>query len=110
MARNDRPHDVALTLGPWRGVGTSMIAALPVLAVFGLRYPLKMLPLMIYEATWKSVWLVAVALPVYLSHAPIDDALAATIQACLMGAAFYLVIPWRYAVRNFVRQAGDRWT
>jgi hypothetical protein len=98
-----------LTLGPWRSVGNSLIAALPILAIFGLRYPIKMLPLLIYEATWKSIWLLAVALPIWMSHAPIDDALAATIRACLIGPAFYLVIPWRYAYASFVQQAGDRW-
>ena len=98
-----------LTLSPWRGVGTSLIAALPILAIFGLRYPLKMLPLLIYEATWKTIWLVTVALPIWIHHGPIDDALAATIQACFIGVAFYLVIPWRYVFATFVQQPGDRW-
>ena len=98
-----------LTLSPWRGVGTSMIAALPLLALFGLRYPLTMLPLLIYEITWKTIWLIAVALPVWLSHGVFDDALAATTQACLMILPFYLIIPWRYVFKTFVRQPGDRW-
>ncbi len=98
-----------LTLSPWRGVGTSLIAALPILAIFGLRYPLKMLPLLIYEVTWKTIWLIAVALPVWLNHGPVDGDLAATIQACLMILPFYLIIPWRYVLANFVLQPGDRW-
>jgi len=98
-----------LTLSPWRGIGNSLIAALPLLAIFGLRHPLKMLPLLIYEVTWKTIWLLAVALPVWMSHSPIDDDLAATIQACLMIMIFYLVLPWRYVFANFVQQAGDRW-
>jgi len=98
-----------LTLSPWRGIGTSLIAALPILAIFGLRYPLKMLPLLIYEVTWKTIWLVAVALPVWTSHGAIDDDLGATIQACLLVLPFYLIIPWRYVFTNFVRQPGDRW-
>ena len=99
----------ALTLGPWRAVGTSLIAALPILALFGLRHPLKMLPLLIYEVTWKTIWLIAVALPVWLSHGAIDDDFAATIQACLMVVPFYFIIPWRYVFATFVQQAGDRW-
>jgi hypothetical protein len=98
-----------LTLSPWRGIGTSLIAALPILAIFGLRYPLKMLPLLIYEVTWKTIWLIAVALPVWVNHGAIDDALAATIQACLFVMPFYLIIPWRYVFENFALQAGDRW-
>ncbi len=98
-----------LTLSPWRGIGTSLIAALPILAIFGLRYPLKMLPLLIYEMTWKTIWLAAVALPVWMSHGPMDDALWATTQACLMVLPFYLIIPWRYVFAHFVQQSGDRW-
>jgi len=99
----------ALTLSPWRGVGNSVLAALPLLAIVGLRYPLKMLPLLFFEVTWKTIWLIAVALPLWLSHSPIDDDLAQTIQACLMGMIFYFVIPWRYVFANYVQQAGDRW-
>jgi hypothetical protein len=99
----------ALTLSPWRGVGTSLIAALPILAVFGLRYPLKMLPLLLFELTWKTIWLIAVALPVWMNHGPIDDELAATIQACLIIVPMYFVIPWRYVFSSFVLQPGDRW-
>jgi hypothetical protein len=99
----------SLTLSPWRGIANSLIAALPILAIFGLRYPLKMLPLLIYEVTWKTIWLIGVALPVWMSHSAIDDDLAATIQACLMCMPFYLIIPWRYVFANFVQAAGDRW-
>jgi hypothetical protein len=68
-----------------------------------------MLPLLIYEVTWKTIWLIAVALPVWVNHGAIDDALAATIQACLFVMPFYLIIPWRYVFENFALQAGDRW-
>jgi len=68
-----------------------------------------MLPLLIYEVTWKTIWLIAVALPVWRSHGAIDDDLAATIEACLMAMPFYLIIPWRYVFANFVQQPGDRW-
>ncbi len=98
-----------LTLGPWRSIGNSVLAALPLLAILGLRYPLKMLPLLFFEVTWKVIWLIVVALPLWITHSPIDGDMAQTIQACLMGAIFLLVIPWRYVFANFVQQAGDRW-
>jgi hypothetical protein len=98
-----------LTLSPWRGIGTSLIAALPLLAILGLRYPLKMLPLLLFEVTWKAIWLIAVALPPWLNHSAIDADMAATTQACLMAVVFLFVIPWRYVFDNFVQQRGDRW-
>ena len=100
----------ALTLSPWNGVGTSLIAALPVLSLVGLRYPLKMLPLLFFEITWKAIWLIAVALPLWTSHSPIPADVQQTIQACLMVVLFPFLIPWRYVVTTFVREAGDRWS
>jgi hypothetical protein len=99
----------ALTLCPWNGVGNSLLAALSLLAILGLRYPLKMLPLLFFELTWKSIWLLGVALPMWTTHSQIDADMAQTIQACLMGIIFPIVIPWRYVFANFARQAGDRW-
>ena len=98
-----------LTLSPWSGVGNSMLAAMPLLAILGLRYALKMLPLLFFELAWKSIWLIAVAFPLWMTHSPIDADMAQTIQACLMAVIFPILIPWRYVFTNFVHQAGDRW-
>jgi hypothetical protein len=68
-----------------------------------------MLPLLFFEVTWKAIWLIVVALPLWITHSPVDGDMAQTIQACLMGAIFLIVIPWRYVFANFVQQAGDRW-
>jgi hypothetical protein len=100
----------ALTLSPWNGVGTSLIAALPVLALLGLRYPLKMLPLLFFEITWKVIWLAAVALPLWTSHRPIADDVQQTIAACVMVVVFPFLMPWRFIFRTFAREPGDRWT
>jgi hypothetical protein len=97
------------TLCPWNGVGNSLLAALSLLAILGLRYPLKMLPLLLFEVTWKAIWLLAVALPVWTSHGPIGPDMAQTIQACFMAIVFPIIIPWRYVLSTFARQPGDRW-
>src|SRR5947209_5704114 len=46
-----------------RGVIPSMLGALWALACFGLRYPLQMLPILLYELLWKTVWLIDYGLP-----------------------------------------------
>jgi hypothetical protein len=99
----------ALTLSPFQGVGNSMLAAMPLLALLGLRYPLKMLPLLFFEMLWKAIWLVLVALPLWTAHRSIDADTQQTIQACLMVAIFPFLIPWRYVFTTLVLQPGDRW-
>jgi len=96
----------ALTL--WHGVGISLLTAMSVLAVLGIRYPLKMLPLLFFELAWKAIWLIAIALPLWSAHR-IDADTAATIPECLMGIIVPIVIPWRYAFATFLRAPGDRW-
>jgi len=97
---------------PWElmhGVAVAMLAAVTALALLGLRYPLKMLPLLFVETAWKSIWLLSVALPIWRSGQPFDADTAETVKACLMGVIFPLVIPWRYVFAHYVMQPGDRW-
>ena len=96
---------------PWplcHGVGCSLLGAISILAVMGLRYPLKMLPVLFAELIWKSIWLIAVALPLWSAHQMDADNLE-TAQNCLMGIIVPFVIPWRYVFANFVKTPGDRW-
>jgi len=98
-----------LTLSPFNGVGNSMFAAMPILALLGIRYPLKMLPLLLFEISWKAIWLAMVAVPLWLSHSPIDPNVSQTITACLMVVIYPIIMPWRYVFTTFAFQAGDRW-
>lgn len=47
------------------GVAFSFCAAYAVLFVFGVRFPLKMLPLVWHQLFHKTVWLVGVAYPLW---------------------------------------------
>ena len=93
---------------PMHGVVDSMLLALVLLSVLGLRYPLKMMPLLFWEMTWKATWLLAVALPAWRNRAMDADTWDTTF-ACLMGVIFVFVVPWDYVWRNFVTARGDRW-
>ncbi len=87
---------------PMRGVVVSMLAAMSALAVLGLRYPLQMLPLIFFEITWKSIWLLAVAVPAWLAQR-MDAATAELAGECLIAILFLIVIPWDHVFETFVR-------
>lgn len=91
-----------------QGVVLSMLGAMSALSVLGLRYPLKMLPLLFFELAWKSIWLLTVALP-HWSADKLDAATTETAIACLMAVVFPIVIPWRYVIENYVTREGDAW-
>ena len=46
-----------------RGVIPSMLGGMWVLAYFGLRYPLQMIPILLFELLWKTIWLIDYGLP-----------------------------------------------
>lgn len=86
-----------------------LLGTLGLLAVLGIRYPLRMLPLLFFEFLWKLIWLVAVGLRVFL-HAGLDAGGRGTALACV-GAIILvpLVIPWRYVIENYLRAPGEPW-
>jgi len=90
------------------GVAVSMLAAVTALCLFGLRYPLKMLPLLFVEAVWKTVWVLAMGLPLWQAG-QMDANAWETMKACLMGVIFLIVIPWPYVFAHYVKAPGDRW-
>jgi len=99
----------ARLLGPVDGAAFSFWAAFSALAILGVRYPLQMLPLLFVQLSYKTVWLLAVALP--LQSAGRWDANVAEMTRVFVGAivADVLVIPWGYVFANYVKKPGDSW-
>jgi hypothetical protein len=97
---------------PWplaAGVKSSMLVAFSLLAALGLRYPLQMLPILLWELIWKLVWLGAVALPLWWSGR-MDEGTQATAIECSLVVLVALAIPWRHVVDHYLRKNGDRWS
>jgi hypothetical protein len=90
------------------GVRFGLLAGLGATAVLGLRYPLQMLPLLLFELVWKAIYLIAFALPLWSAH-QINAAAAEDIKACLMVVIFIPLVPWRYVFAHYVVKHGDRW-
>jgi hypothetical protein len=92
-----------------RGVIASLLCAIWLLAFLGLRYPLQMLPLLMFEFAWKAVWAAAYGFPQW-SSGQLPPTFADDSFAIGMGVILVpLVIPWRYVWRRYVRQPGARW-
>jgi hypothetical protein len=97
---------------PWPlavGVKSSMLVAFSLLSALGLRYPLQMLPILLWELIWKTVWLVMIALPLWRSGR-MDEGTQGTVIECSLVVLVALAIPWRYVFEHYVRKQGDRWS
>jgi branched-subunit amino acid permease len=62
-----------------RGLAKSMLAALALMSLLGVRYPMQMLPLMIYEIAWLFVDCVGIVIA-------------------------YFIVPWRYVWARYIVQ------
>lgn len=91
-----------------QGVRFALLAGLGATAALGIRYPVQMLPLLLFELVWKAIYLTAFALPLFLTH-QINEATAENIGACLMVVIFIPLIPWPYVWARYAAMPGDRW-
>jgi hypothetical protein len=100
-------------LSPQDGVIVSVLGGFALLAVLGIRYPIKMLPLLFFEFVWKFIWVVAFGLPLLLSGG-LDPNVSfggtETLINCLLGIVLVpIVVPWGYVFKQYLRAPGDRW-
>ncbi len=98
---------------PWEimhGVANAMLAALTLLAALGVRYPLQMLPLMMFELLWKVIWCLAVPLPMWLAGTEFDAAMRENLFAIGLGLVIIPpVMPWRHVWATYFRQPAEPW-
>jgi hypothetical protein len=78
------------------GDTVGLLSGVQLLALVGLRHPVKMIPLLLFELVWKA--------------GPLTPATSESVFACGFGVVVCLVaIPWPHVVTNYVRSAADRW-
>jgi hypothetical protein len=90
------------------GGETAMLAGLGAVAALGLRYPVQMLPVLLFEVVWKAIYLIAFAYPAWSAH-QITPAMAEDIKAVSLVVILLPLIPWRYIFTQYVIKLGDRW-
>jgi hypothetical protein len=89
-----------------RGVIPSLLGAVWLLAFVGLKYPLQMLPLLMFEIVWKTIWLLAFGLPQW-SSGQMPPTFAEDFQAITLVVILLPVIPWRHVWRNYVSKPAE---
>jgi hypothetical protein len=88
---------------PLHGVAFSFWAALSLLSLLGVRFPVRMLPLLFLQLFYKLTWLIGVGYPSW-SAGHWDPVASEVFKACAIGAVLDLiVIPWPYVFENYVK-------
>ena len=101
----NRPADVP----HMDAVVTSILGAVSLLALLGIRYPIRMLPLLFFELLWKVIWVALWGLPRWASG-DLDAAGEEILVNCLVGIVLVpLVMPWGFVFDRYLRAPGDPW-
>jgi hypothetical protein len=96
---------------PWplfEGVATCLLTAMSLLAFLGLRYPVRLLPILLFECLWKLIWLSVVGVP-KLAAGTLDAATRQVLINCLVVVVILAVVPWRHVWHQYATAPGDRW-
>jgi hypothetical protein len=113
---------VGLALTRWPGIlnpppglsnaGTvvgSVLGAISLLALLGIRYPLKMLPLLFFELLWKVLWVAMWGLPLWSGQRLAADGEQMLISALVGVVLVPLAVPWGYVFEQYVKAPGNAW-
>ena len=92
-----------------RGMIPGILGGLWVMLAIGIRYPLKMMPIFLFEFVWKMIWLLAFGLPQWLAGTGSPRLREDLINIGLFPIVVGLIIPWGYVWRHYVREPSERW-
>ena len=92
-----------------RGMIKAFLTGLWLMSFLAVRYPLKMLPLFLFEFTWKAVWLLAFGLPQWFSGIGSPQLGRDLIEIGLTPIVLAFLIPWPYFWRHYFREPSEPW-
>ena len=92
-----------------RGMIKAFLTGLWLMSFLALRYPVKMLPIFLFEFAWKSVWLLVFGLPQWISGIGSPRLNQDLVEIGLIPFLLALVIPWPYVWRHYVRERSEPW-
>ncbi|WP_430906629.1 hypothetical protein [Maribacter sp. 2-571] len=85
------------------GVSISFWAAFSLLNLLGVRFPLKMIPILLLQLLYKSAWIIGTYLPA-LKNSALDTSLESFLRVCIAGIVLnLLIIPWGYVYKYYLK-------
>ena len=84
----------AMVWSVWAGFST--------LAILGVFHPVKMIPILLLEIFYKSLWLILVAYPLWRAGTLAASPAAGMTYVFLPVIIVILIMPWGYVFRNYV--------
>ncbi len=93
------------TLPVYEGVVAVLLTAMSLLAFLGLRYPIAMLPVLMFEVGWKVIWMAVVGIP-NLAAGDMNAQFTSVFFNVCFGVVVLAVTPWDYVWKRFVRAPG----
>jgi hypothetical protein len=90
-------------VGLIHGVAFSLYAVFATLMLLGVRFPVRMLPLMLQQLFYKLIWLIAVGYPLW-SAGRLDQGALGVIKVFAGTVVLdLLVIPWPYVFEKYAK-------
>ena len=91
--------------GAWsnqEAVAWSVWGAFSTLAILGVLHPLKLIPILLLEIFYKTMWLILVAYPLWRAGALAGSKAEENTYVFLLVIIPYLILPWGYVFRTYV--------
>ncbi len=91
-----------------QSLARSLLAALALLSVLGIRHPMRMLPLMLFEIAWKTTWILLIACRAWL-NGRVTPEMERLFFECIGIIVAYISMPWGYVWSNYIKQPMEPW-
>ena len=86
-----------------------LLGGVGVMALLGIRYPVRMIPLLLFELVWKIIWVVAYALP-WWRAGELSPGASENLFQCAFGIVLIpLVLPWPHVIHAYLARPGEPW-
>jgi hypothetical protein len=92
-----------------RGMIKAFLTGLWLMSFLAVRFPLKMLPVFLFEFVWKTVWLLVFGLPQWITGVGSPRLSQDLLETGSPPILLAFVIPWGYVWRHYIKQPSESW-